>query len=232
MTGPKSLESRLSGLHARARATPALHRLAVISRILLALAFVPSSIVKVMGQRFTSISASTPIGYFFEALYQSGAYWRFLGLAQLVSAILLLIPKTSTLGAVLCFPIILNIFIITVSLHFTGTPVITGLMLLASLFLVCWDYHRVAPLLFGRMPSTALRTVTFSQLERAGFALGTLSSLGVLMSTRGIGGNAWQRSVIVTCLVCTAVAGVMVVVSWVRASRTARRASDGPRAAA
>ncbi|HET6668759.1 MAG TPA: hypothetical protein VFH15_00875 [Pyrinomonadaceae bacterium] len=41
------------------------------------------------------------------------------------------------------FPLILNIFVITVSMHFTGTPVITGLMLLANIYLLCWDYDRL-----------------------------------------------------------------------------------------
>ena len=71
----------------------------------------------------------SPIGYFFEALYQTGFYWRFIGMAQLVAALLLLIPRTATLGALVYFPIILNIYVITVSLHFQGTPYLTGLML-------------------------------------------------------------------------------------------------------
>ncbi|MBD0320613.1 MAG: DoxX family protein, partial [Gemmatimonadetes bacterium] len=46
------------------------------------------------------------------------------GWAQLAGAILLLIPRTATLGALIFFPIILNIFVITVALHFTGTWVV------------------------------------------------------------------------------------------------------------
>ncbi|HEY0738711.1 MAG TPA: hypothetical protein VGD69_27580 [Herpetosiphonaceae bacterium] len=114
-----------------------------MTRLLLALGFLPSGLTKLAGNRFTSLSPVTPIGYFFEALYQTGDYWRFLGVAQLLAALLLLIPATTTLGALIYFPIILNIFIITVSLHFTGTPVITGLMLLASIYLLCWDYDKL-----------------------------------------------------------------------------------------
>ncbi len=95
-----------------------------------------------MGNRFTVLSVETPIGYFFDALYQSGWYYNFLGFAQLFVAVLLLIPRTTTFGALLYFPIILNIFIITVSLDFTGTWIITGLMLLANLFLLGWDYDK------------------------------------------------------------------------------------------
>jgi hypothetical protein len=54
-----------------------------------------------------------------------------------------LIPRTATLGALVYFPIILNFFIIMVSMHFTGTPFITGLMLLANIYLLCWDYDKL-----------------------------------------------------------------------------------------
>ena len=46
----------------------------------------------------------------------------------------LLVPRLTTIGAVMFFPIVLNIFVITVAVHFTGTPFITGPMLLASFF--------------------------------------------------------------------------------------------------
>ena len=50
---PSYLEAVLDRLHDGARRIPALQRLAVISRILLALAFIPTGLVKVLGQRFT-----------------------------------------------------------------------------------------------------------------------------------------------------------------------------------
>jgi uncharacterized membrane protein YphA (DoxX/SURF4 family) len=124
-----------------------LHAFAWLNRILLALAFMPSGWTKLVGNRFTILSPETPIGYFFDALYQSGGYYNFLGFIQLFAAALLLIPRTSILGAVIYFPIILNIFIITVSLHFTGTWLITGFMLLANLFLLGWDYPKWKSLL-------------------------------------------------------------------------------------
>lgn len=47
------------------------------------------------------------------------------------------------------FGITMNVFIITISIPFgTGTPIITGLMFLASFYLVCWDYDKLKPLLF------------------------------------------------------------------------------------
>ncbi len=130
----------LDQLHRRARDNYWLGWFTVMTRVLLAIGFVPSGLTKLLGNRFTLLDLDNPIGFFFEAIYQTGIYWQFIGFAQLTAAILLLIPRTATLGAVLYFPIILNIFLITVSLNFTGTPFITGPMLLASIYLLCWDY--------------------------------------------------------------------------------------------
>ena len=133
----------LDRLHASARQQKLLRWFTVFTRIIIAVAFLPSGLTKVLGNRFTKLGIDNPVGFFFEALYRSGFYWRFLGICQLTASVLLLIPRTSTLGALMFFPLILNIFVITVSLHFQGTPFITGLMLLANIYLLCWDYDKL-----------------------------------------------------------------------------------------
>lgn len=110
-----------------------------ITRLLLAVAFLPSGLVKLQGERFTRLGIETPVGFFFEAFYRTGFYWNFLGAAQLLAAALILIPRTRVLGALVYFPIILNIFLITLAMHFRGTPFVTGLMLLGSVWLLLWD---------------------------------------------------------------------------------------------
>lgn len=112
------------------------------TRILLFIAFLPSGLKKLLGERFTILGLESPVGFFFEALYRSGIYWNFLGLMQLFAGVLLLIPRTAYLGALLYLPIITNIFIIVVAMNFTGTPYIAGLMLLANLYLLFWDYKK------------------------------------------------------------------------------------------
>jgi hypothetical protein len=62
---------------------------------------------------------------------------------QLLVGVLLLIPRTAFLGAILYLPIIINIFIIVVSMNFKGTPIIAGLILLANLYLLFWDYKKL-----------------------------------------------------------------------------------------
>lgn len=108
-------------------------------RIVLALGFIPAGWVKLMGERFTALPANHPLGHYFDALHQTGFYYTAIGIIQLLVAFLLLIPRTTLLGALLYFPIILNICILTYATRFEGTR-ITTLMLLANLYLLGWHY--------------------------------------------------------------------------------------------
>jgi hypothetical protein len=79
------------------------------------------------------------IGRLFETFTHSGLYWQFIGWSQVMAGLLLMTQKFARLGAVIFLPIIINIFVITVSYDFQGTPIVTGLMLLANLYLILWD---------------------------------------------------------------------------------------------
>lgn len=122
------------------------HWVIIHLRYLVGFAFFPSGLVKLLGERFTRISTDHPIGYFFEALYQSGFYWNFLGLAQVTAGVLLMTQRFATLGALMFLAILTNIWIITISLSFTGTWMITSLMMIAVLILVMWDQHKLLPI--------------------------------------------------------------------------------------
>lgn len=133
----------LSSIYVRVRTYYPLNLMVWLTRYLLAFAFIPSGMKKVLGQRFTSIGTDNPIGYFFEALFRTGMYWNFLGWGQLIAAILMMTQLFSTLGNLIFFFIVSNIFIITVSMHFTGTWLIALLMLFASTCLLLWDANRL-----------------------------------------------------------------------------------------
>lgn len=119
----------------------------IYTRFLLGGGFVFASIIKLKGIRFTSLSGeNAPFGtafHFFETMFQAEIYWRFLGFAQLLSGFLLMTQRYSKLGAVLNFPIILNVFIITISMDFAYTPVLTGMMLLANVMLLIWHWNEL-----------------------------------------------------------------------------------------
>jgi uncharacterized membrane protein YphA (DoxX/SURF4 family) len=138
-----SISSRLSQVYDEAKGNRWFHYFAVFCRIVLALGFIPSGFVKVMGERFASgLSVNHPLGHYLEALHQTDYYYTFIGVSQLIIALMLLIPRTALLGALMYFPIILNICILAYAVRFEGTR-ITTLMLLANSYLLCWDYDRL-----------------------------------------------------------------------------------------
>ncbi|MFN8347152.1 MAG: DoxX family protein [Spirosomataceae bacterium] len=116
---------------------------AVFCRLSLAVAWIISGYVKIKGERFAAgLSHNHPLGQYFDALLNTGYYYTFIGVGQVIVAILLLIPRTALLGAVSSFPIILNICVLTYAVRFEGTRAAT-FMLLANLFLLGWDYDRL-----------------------------------------------------------------------------------------
>lgn len=149
----------------------------IYSRYLIGGAFVYSSIVKIKGLRFTSVDGSGyPINspfHFFETMYRSGVYWQFLGWGQLIAGLLLMTQRYSKLGALLFVAIISNIFVITISIPgFSGTPIVTGLMFLATLILVIWDWGEIRILL--NLPpemNTSKRLENLKTWEITGLAL-------------------------------------------------------------
>lgn len=80
-----------------------------------------------------------PIQQFFRVMTDSGLYWKFIGWTQIFAGFLLMTQRFARLGALIFFGLILNIFIITVAYKFTGTPIVTGLMLMATTYLLVWD---------------------------------------------------------------------------------------------
>jgi uncharacterized membrane protein YphA (DoxX/SURF4 family) len=140
---------RLDGLHARVRRIWALAYFTWFVRILLAIGFLPSGLRKVVDEPFTAEESLGDVYTMFTALHEEfGALYVVIGLCQVAAALLLLVPRTAALGAAVYLPIITGIVVITVSLDFgPGTPAITSLMLLGTVYLLCWDWHRVRPIL-------------------------------------------------------------------------------------
>ncbi|MCI0750718.1 MAG: hypothetical protein L0Y35_02675 [Flammeovirgaceae bacterium] len=92
-----------------------------------------------------------PIQQFFRVMVDSGLYWKFIGWTQILAGILLMTQRFAKLGALIFFGLILNIFIITISYEFKGTPVVTGFMLLATSYLLVWDIRTFLLLVTDRI---------------------------------------------------------------------------------
>ena len=145
--------NRIKEIYDEAKSDKWFKRFAVFCRIALAASFIPSGYIKIMGERFTGLSSNNPLGHYFDALHLTGYYYTFIGIAQIITALLLLIPRTSLLGALMYFPIIVNICVLTYATRFAGTRIVT-IMVLANLFLLIWDYNRLKHILPFKQPKT------------------------------------------------------------------------------
>lgn len=142
------LENILDDLHVAVTRRWWMQMFAAFTRCLLAVGFIPPSIPKILHKPFTVLPDSNPVGHYFNALMGTGFYYEFIGWSQITAAILLLIPRTSHIGALMFLPIIVNIAVLTNSVGFAGTWLLTIFMSLAGVFLVGWEYDRLKPIIF------------------------------------------------------------------------------------
>lgn len=195
-------------------------RLAVGTRILLAAGFLPTGMVKLLDWPFTTMDPATDIGLLFHALHTTGLYWRFLGASQVAASVLILVPATAHLGALLFLPVMVNIVAITLSLDFRGTPVVTGMMLLATMFLLVYDFHRWRGLLSDTPAPAAPDPPRLGRGEVVVYGVGAVTSIAVFAALRDL----LPRTVVVPAIVVGGVAGVMAVaMGFLRALQSSRR---------
>lgn len=182
-------------------------------RCLLALGFIPPSIPKILHRPFTVLPDTNPVGAYFNALYNTGFYYEFIGWSQIVAAVLLLIPRTSHIGALMFLPIIVNIAVLTSSVGFVGTWLITLLMAFAAAWLVTWEYDRLKPIVFRtreekprRMPYQFLTVPAF-------FALGGVA-MALLWWAIGLGNFSNYLRIGIGLVLLGAVFGLVVAVHY------------------
>lgn len=77
------------------------------------------------------------------AEHDLGLYARFIAGSQIIAGLLLFTQRFSTLGAILTFPIILNIFMVTVSMKWQGTPYVNFFLLGLNAWLLAYDYPKL-----------------------------------------------------------------------------------------
>jgi uncharacterized membrane protein YphA (DoxX/SURF4 family) len=151
------IETYLDRLHTQIKTNRWTRYFWIFCRFALAAGFLPSGYVKIIGERFTNLSNNHPMGHYLEALHHTGFYYTFIGVAQITAAILLLFRRTALLGAVLYFPIILNICLLSVAVRFDGSLISSPLMVLANLYVLCWDFDRIKPILPFKQPALKIQ---------------------------------------------------------------------------
>ncbi|MDC8003934.1 DoxX family protein [Aureisphaera galaxeae] len=177
--------SKLDQIHFKTRQNRWLWYFSIFCRLALAAGFIPAGLTKIMGERFASgLSVSHPMGQYLEALHHTGYYYTSIGIAQVLAAILLLIPRTVTLGALLYLPIILNICILSYTVRFDGSFVSAPLMLLANLYILFWNYDRIRfilPLKVSTEYTLVPKPDKYSNKFPFLFFTGAMASMGMII---------------------------------------------------
>src|SRR5690606_21669654 len=157
----------------------------IFCRVTLAFGFIMAGFVKIIDERFASgLSIIDPMGSYLNALHQTGYYYTFIGIVQILAAVFLLIPRFVFLGALLYFPVILNIFILSYAVRFEGSLLTSPLMLLANIFLLCWHYDRLKFMLPIKdpQPVNLPKPIKYSNKFPFKFVLGSAAAVGVIVA--------------------------------------------------
>lgn len=110
-----------------------------LSRVLLAFAFVVGGARKLVGQSFTRLPVTDPIGKFFADLEHMGGLSVMGGFFQVVSGVLIVVPALWCIGELIYLPILTVIVTVTWTLPFGNTRVITLLMFCALMLTMASD---------------------------------------------------------------------------------------------
>ncbi len=75
-------------------------------------------------------------------MQQTGYAWQLVGVAELLGGILLVSQIFGLLGAAICLPVVLHIFLFHLFLEFdeVGELIETALLLVANIWLIAWEY--------------------------------------------------------------------------------------------
>ncbi|MCY7353399.1 MAG: DoxX family membrane protein [Cytophagaceae bacterium] len=120
--------------------------LLVSTRLFLGLVFFTSGMGKLTHGNFPGIIG--PV-WLEERLAEYGLalFARFVAYSQVLVGLLLLSQRFATLGAVMLFPMLMSIFMVTVSLQWRGTPYVNAFLLVLNAGLLIADFHKLKFLL-------------------------------------------------------------------------------------
>ncbi len=156
------------------------HRVTVLIRIFLGLIFFTAGMSKLYFEhQFPGVIG--PV-WLEERLaeHDLGLYARFIAGSQIIAGLLLFSQRFSTLGAVLTFPIILNIFMVTVSMKWQGTPYVNFVLLSLNAWLLAYDYPKLKFMLTD--VTRDIKPLVLKRKSRTADMIWLLSALAIMSS--------------------------------------------------
>ncbi len=132
--------------------------------------FIIAGMIKIRGLEFSFNDgirhAYSPSYPFFKALYNSGLYWKFLGLAQIIAGILICFQITRCVGNIIFSTVMVNILMINLSFDaFQRVIYVTIFMLLVNMILFIYDWERYKPLFMNTVQNSSNADLDFNIMD-------------------------------------------------------------------
>ncbi|PKV67313.1 hypothetical protein [Pontibacter ramchanderi] len=151
------------------------------------------------------------------AAFSLGLFARFIAYSQIVIGFTLLTLRYRTLGAITLLPMLLNIFLITVSQNWAGTPYVLAFFLLLNIVLLTAEAPKLLHLLGFR---TAYTPVVQAPLR---YGLLWLAGLGLVLGSLPLS----FRSTAAAYVLCVAGIAVGLYTYW-KGGRAGKQAKANP----
>ena len=114
----------------------------------------------------TPVGNLTLSGLLWASIGASPAYEIFTGCAEMLGGILLLVPRTTMLGAMICLAAMTHVFVLNMT-YDIGLKQISFHLILLALLLLAPDLPRLANFLFGDRPAEASKQAQLFRTRRA-----------------------------------------------------------------
>ena len=123
--------------------------LVISIRLLLGALFINTGSMKFLGVKEDLdspdfLEAGPAIIEFFRFMENTGEYWQFIGMGQLITGLLLFTQRFATLGAIIMMPISLNILMVQLTFNeLVGYKILDICILLINILLLVYDREKL-----------------------------------------------------------------------------------------
>lgn len=138
----------------------------------------------------------SPMGVLWYSIGASRAYEIFTGCAEMLGGILLIVPRTTTLGALICLADTIQVFVLNMT-YDVPVKLVSFHLILMALFLLAPEFSRIADfLLWNRAvgPSAQPRLFRTGRANRIALALQIILGIWLLGANAYSDWNDWYTS--------------------------------------